>query len=191
MKKAELRKPPLSRLACACCLLLAGSIADKVGDRPVNLIGSATLAASVLANGLARSGAQLVALRALQGVGVSMCLPTGVSIVARSLLPGRGRNVGFSCLGVAQPLGFSLGLVVEGAVEAAGDWRLGYHVCAAVLAAFVVANWLVLPPPDGRVAGAAAADWGSVGAGVDWVGIAVSSVGLGLVSYTCAYVFAG
>ncbi|KAK3939386.1 major facilitator superfamily domain, general substrate transporter [Diplogelasinospora grovesii] len=179
-------------LACGCCLLLAGSVADRVGDRPINLLGSLTLCAFVLLQGFARSGTQLILFRTLQGVGVSMCLPTGVSIMTRSLPPGRARNIGFSCLGVAQPLGFSLGLVMEGAIEAAAHWSLGYYICAGILATFVVTNFFILPAvakpyTDGVFDKKGWAETlRSLVEGIDWTGIAVSSVGLGLVSYTCA-----
>lgn len=52
--------------------------------------------------------------RTLQGVAISLCFPTSVAIVANIIPAGRRRNIAFSCLGFVQPIGFSLGLVLEG-----------------------------------------------------------------------------
>lgn len=165
-------------------MLLSGSIADIIGDKLVNVTGSIALAIFVLANGLAGDGVQLIVFRIAQGLGASMTLPTGVSIITRSLPPGRHRNIAFSCLGVAQPLGFSLGLVMGGAVQAIGNWRLGYYVCAGILAAFIAMGLASIPPDKGVSMHSGVA---SLVTGIDWVGIFISSVCLGIISYTCTY----
>ena len=96
------------RLASGCCLLIAGAMADLVGDRLINIIGTVLLAISALGSGMAKTGLSMIAFRLIEGISVSMCLPTGVSIITRSFPPGKRRNVGFACLGLSQPLGFSL-----------------------------------------------------------------------------------
>lgn len=55
-------------LTAGSCLMLAGSIADVVGTRPVMLAANTLLVASALACGLARTGGELIAFRGLQGV---------------------------------------------------------------------------------------------------------------------------
>lgn len=94
-------------MTCGSCLLLAGSIADIVGNRLVNLAGCFAVGIFIVACGLARDGIDLIMFRAMQGIAVSLCLPTAVAIVANSTVPGRRRNIAFSCLGMAQPFGFS------------------------------------------------------------------------------------
>ncbi|KAK5989466.1 MFS-type transporter 1 [Cladobotryum mycophilum] len=170
-------------LACGCCLLLAGSIADRVGDRAVNLVGAVLMAASIAGTSVSKTGAQLIAFRVLQGIAVSMCLPTGVSILTRSLPPGRARNIGFSCLGTTQPLGFSVGLVMEGALEELGQWRYGYYISTAILGFFIVANWINLPAD---VRPFELSSFSSLATDIDWIGVLIASTGLGLISYTCA-----
>lgn len=95
-------------LTSGSCLLLAGSVADVVGNRFVNLTGFFGVACFVIATGFARTGIELIMFRAMQGVAVSMCLPTSVAIVASVVPSGKARNVGFSVLGFIQPVGFSL-----------------------------------------------------------------------------------
>merc|ERR1712000_208503 len=67
-------------LTSGATLLLAGSIADVVGSRMVDLIGCIGAGVSALACGLSKSGVQLVAFRALAGVAMSMHLPCSVSL---------------------------------------------------------------------------------------------------------------
>lgn len=90
----------VNSLATASTLLLAGSLADTVGPRWVELVGSFASGALMIGQGVARTGQELVVLRALQGVGLAMHLASSVSIVTQLLPPGRSRNVAFSCLGV-------------------------------------------------------------------------------------------
>jgi MFS family permease len=165
-----------------CCLLASGAIADHVGDRLVNLIGSFLLTVFVLANGFVTNGMQLVICRAIQGVGISMCMPTAVSIMTRSLRAGRLRNIAFSSLGVAQPIGFSLGLVLQGWIEVAtGNWRFGYYVCTGVFIFLFICNLLCLPANPPRED----SSFTALVSTIDWIGLFIASAAFGLISYTC------
>jgi MFS family permease len=169
-------------------------------DTTINILGTALVFVFVLAQSLSQNGIQLILFRALQGIGTSMCLPTGVSIVTRRLPPGRARNMGFATMGVAQPLGFSAGMVLEGALEETlGSWRVGYYICAGVLGVLVVANWYNLrrgarppaPPKQQQFGQRRVRVWSSLASSIDWTGVAISSAGLGLVSYASAIITEG
>ena len=84
------------RLTAGCLLILAGSIADVVGSRRVFLVGCFLQGIFVLGCGLAKTGIQLIMFRAMQGLAVAMCLPTGVSIITTSLAHGRRQNLGLA-----------------------------------------------------------------------------------------------
>ena len=172
-------------LACGCCLLLAGTIADMVGNRIINLVGTFIIATFILASGVSNTGIQLTVFRAFQGVGAAMCFPTATSILTEAFPSGRRRNIGFSCLGFGQPMGFAFGLVLEGLVQkTSAGWRTGWYLCSAVTAALFVANIWYLPPDKPRTG----LSWSSLVHGIDWIGAAISSVGLGILSYVFAYV---
>jgi MFS family permease len=135
------------RLTSGSCLLLAGSIADVVGNRLINLTGCFLLGWFIVGCGLARTGIELIMFRALQGIAVSLCLPTSVAIVADAVPTGRKRNIAFSCLGLVQPLGFSLGLVLAGVFLETVGWRVGWYLCGgATLVLIFVSIWAL--PPD-------------------------------------------
>ncbi|GMF95702.1 unnamed protein product [Aspergillus oryzae] len=80
----------VSSLATASTLLLAGSIADTIGPRWVELVGSFSSGALMIGQGLAQNGEGLVVMRALQGVGLAFHLASSVSIITQLLPQGRG-----------------------------------------------------------------------------------------------------
>jgi MFS family permease len=122
--------------------------------------------------------------RAMQGIAVSLCLPTSVAIVANAAPSGRKRNIGFSCLGFVQPIGFSLGMVLEGVILDTVGWRFSYYLCGSLsLAFFFVSLWAL--PNDAVVVGSVFA---KLKREIDWVGALVASSSLGVFSYILAYV---
>ncbi|KAH8819328.1 major facilitator superfamily domain-containing protein [Xylogone sp. PMI_703] len=161
------------------CLLLAGSIADVVGHRLVNLIGCFIVGWFIIATGLAQTGIQLIMFRALQGVAVSLCFPTSVAIVANIIPTGRSRNIAFSCLGFVQPIGFSLGLVLEGLLLSVTGWRLGFYLCGGLSLLLFVVNLWVLPvhvvTEDSTLT--------RLRSEIDWIGAMMASATLALFSY--------
>ncbi|KAI9693915.1 MAG: hypothetical protein M1822_003186 [Bathelium mastoideum] len=171
-------------LTAGSCLLMAGSIADVAGTKRVNLIGSFLLAASALACGLARNGGELIAFRGLQGVTNAIIVPPSISIISTNVESGRPRNIGFACLGLAAPIGFSLGLVLSGIFVDSVGWRPAFYLAAAAsLTLFVIGIWAL--PRDARPRSAQPI-WKRLASEIDWVGIALVSTGLATLSYVLA-----
>lgn len=88
-------------LTSGTCLLLAGTVADVLGPRLMNLVGCLFLAVFILACGLVRDGIDLIMFRAMQGIAGALVVPSSISIVSTSVASGRPRNLGFACLGLA------------------------------------------------------------------------------------------
>lgn len=172
-------------LTSGTCFLLAGSVADVVGPRAVNLTGCFFLAAFIVASGLARTGIELIMFRAMQGIASALVVPSSLSIVSTAVEAGRPRNLGFASLGLSMTLGFALGLVLGGVfVSSSLGWRAGYYLGGG--AAFVL--WLVgiwaLPvvaphPSEASVAERLRTD-------IDWVGAIIASAALATFSYVLA-----
>ncbi|KAJ6196140.1 LOW QUALITY PROTEIN: major facilitator superfamily domain-containing protein [Bipolaris maydis] len=174
-------------LTSGAALLTAGSIADIVGARPVELTGIALLGILTLLCGFAQSGAQLVVFRALQGIALAMHLPASVAIVTGAVPSGRARNLGFACLGFSQPLGFAVGLVLSGVMIERAGWRSGFYVAGGSIA--VAALWTLPKLPSQNNDGVVALTK-KVGKEIDWVGAIISSGGLAILAYVLAIISA-
>jgi MFS family permease len=172
-------------LTSGAMLLIAGSVADQIGARIVEVTGVTLLGVLTLACGFAQTGVQLVVFRAFQGVAVAMHLPASVALVAAAVEQGKGRNLSFGCLGLSQPLGFSFGLVISGVMIERVGWRSGFYLSgAATLLATVAGVWaLPKPPPAASVQGSVLH---RLRTGVDWVGGFIASTGLALLAYVLA-----
>lgn len=173
----------VASLATATTLLLAGSIADTIGPRWVELVGSFASGALMVGQGLARNGEELVTLRALQGVGLAMHLASSISLLGQLLSPGKSRNLAFSCLGLSLPLGFSLGLVVGGLMIDRIGWRLGWYISGGMtLFVSVIGLWALPSNTTTRDVHY----FRALATRVDWVGAALGSAFLALLCYLLA-----
>jgi len=120
--------------------------------------------------------------RAMQGVAVALCLPTSVAIVSHSVPVGRSRNIAFSCLGFVQPIGFSLGMVLEGVILDTIGWRFLYYLSGSLcLALFAVSLWAL--PHDPVVQGSIIRKLKNE---IDWLGAFIISTCLAVFSYVLA-----
>jgi MFS family permease len=104
-------------------LLLFGRIADLYGRRRLFLSGLALFAvASVLAT-LAWSPAVFLAARAVQGLGAAVIVPTGMSLLTTTFPEGPQRERALGISGTLLSLGFTIGVVLGGALTDALGWR--------------------------------------------------------------------
>jgi MFS family permease len=166
-------------LTSAACLLAAGAIADVIRSKRVFLVGNFFLATFILASGLAQTYIQLIMFRAMQGIAVAACLPSSVGILTNAIASGRRRNFGFACIGLAQPLGFSLGAVLGGVFIDTVGWRVGWYLVAGVLFMLVPIGVYLLPadsldqPPSIH----------ALRTRVDWIGASITSAALAMLSF--------
>lgn len=154
-----------------------------MGNRTINLIGTFVSSVFILAAGLAKSGLHLIIFRAFQGIGISMCFPTSVSILSASFPSGSARNIAFACLGFGTPLGFAIGILVGGWFESTLiGWRPGFYWTAAVNMMLFTVNCWCLPHERRKES----VIWRRLKRDIDWVGILISSISMGLISYSLA-----
>jgi MFS family permease len=174
-------------LTSGAALLIAGSVADIIGARHVEVCGIFLLGIFILACGFSQTGIQLVVFRALQGIALAMHIPASVSIIASAVPAGRARNIGFGCLGLSQPLGFSFGMVISGIMIERIGWRTGFYLSGAAILTAAAASWFTLPKMKAEAEGLTIGDllkklWKEV----DWVGGTIAGSGLALLSYVFA-----
>jgi MFS family permease len=171
-------------LTAGSCLMLAGSIADVIGTRPMVLAANMLLIVSAFACGAARNGGEVIAFRGLQGISFAMAVPASVSIISTNIASGRPRNLGFSCLGFASPLGFLMGLVLGGVMVDNVGWRPAFYLAGATTAALCLFGFWALPhdtqPRSSKTI------WTQLASDIDWVGTFVLSAGITILSYVLA-----
>src|SRR4029079_6021169 len=73
-------------------LLLGGRLADLLGRRRIFMAGLVLFALASLAGGLASDSGQLIAARAVQGLGAAILSPAALSIVTTTFRDGAERN---------------------------------------------------------------------------------------------------
>lgn len=131
---------------------LWGRLSDRVGRRPVLLVGLAGYAISFTVFGLARSLAMLFVARALAGILSSATLPTATAYIADTT-PEQDRARGMGILGAAFGLGVIFGPFLGGILA-----RYGLAVPFFVGGGIAALMWLMvlLVLPESLTAGGAA-----------------------------------
>jgi EmrB/QacA subfamily drug resistance transporter len=104
-------------------LLLGGRAGDILGRRRMFILGIALFTLSSLAGGLSTTAAELLASRAVQGVGGALASPAVLALVVSAFPEGRERT---KALGIYMGVitgGSSLGLVLGGMITEWFSWR--------------------------------------------------------------------
>src|SRR6187455_3197711 len=118
-------------------LLLGGRLADLLGRRRVLMFGLVLFAIASLFGGLAANSGQLVAARAVQGLGAAILSPAALSIVATTFKDGAERNKALGIWGAVAGSGGAAGVLLGGVLtEYLGwEWVLWVNVPIGIAAA--------------------------------------------------------
>ncbi|PPJ56841.1 hypothetical protein CBER1_11056 [Cercospora berteroae] len=171
-------------LTMGSCLLIAGSVADVIGPRRVNLPGALLTAVMILASGFAKDAITLIMLQAIQGIANAMVVPTAISIVSNNVEEGTARNIGFASIFLSMPLGFAVGMIVGGLFVSTVGWEVGFYIGGGTgLLLVVVAMWAL--PKDAKL-GPLTTTLKRLAVEIDWVGAAIASAAIALLSYILA-----
>ena len=135
-------------------LLLGGRAADLLGRRRVFVVALAIFALVSVLGGVVSSPGLLIAARFVKGAAAAFTAPASMSLLTTTFPEGPMRNRAFSIYTVFGASGFSLGLVLSGALTEI-SWRLTLLVSAPAAAAVLAAAlWLI---PLGSAPGGAGA----------------------------------
>ncbi|MBT2364042.1 MFS transporter [Streptomyces sp. ISL-10] len=104
-------------------LLLGGRIGDILGRRRVFIFGVLLFVVASLLGGLAQNGGQLLAARALQGVGGAIASPTSLALITTTFKEGPERNRAFGAFAAVSAGGGAIGLLAGGMLVEWLDWR--------------------------------------------------------------------
>ena len=154
-------------------LLLGGRMADLLGRRRVFMIGLVIFALASLAGGLAQTEGQLIAARAVQGLGGALLSPAALSLVTVLFKEGAERNKAMGVWGAVAGSGGAVGVLLGGMLtEWAGwEWVLFVNVPVGIAAAMIAPRLL----PESKI---------DAHRNFDFAGAISITAGLSLLVYT-------
>ncbi|GHB08527.1 MULTISPECIES: MFS transporter [Streptomyces] len=109
-------------------LLLGGRLGDILGRRRVFIFGVLLFVFASLLGGLSQESWQLLAARALQGVGGAIASPTALSLITTTFREGPERNRAFGVFAAVSAGGSAIGLLAGGVLVEWLDWRWVFFV---------------------------------------------------------------
>jgi EmrB/QacA subfamily drug resistance transporter len=145
-------------LVFAALILAAGSLSDRVGRKGVLLAGLGVFGAGSLAGGLVNTPSELIASRAVMGIGAAAIFPATLSIIANVFTERGERAKAIGLWGATTGVGIAAGPII-------GGWLLGHFwwgsvfllmvPIAGAIAAFIASTVPTsrdpsAPPVDGR-----------------------------------------
>jgi MFS transporter, DHA2 family, methylenomycin A resistance protein len=133
----------------AALLLVAGATGDRVGHRPMVLAGLAVFGLASLGCALAPGVGWLIAARAVQGAGAALLLPGTLAVVASAYPDPAARAKAIGVWAAIGGLALPAGPVVCGLLVTAVGWRSVFWLNLPLVAAGLVASFLVLPRSPG------------------------------------------
>src|SRR5215468_2673989 len=159
-------------LVFAALILAAGSLSDRLGRKGMLLAGLGVFGGASLAGAFATTVGQLIAARAVMGIGAAMMFPSTLSLLTNVFTERRQRALAIGVWGASAGVGIALGPI-------AGGWLLErfwwgsiflFFVPVAAVVALLVA-WQVPTSRDPRTPP------------LDWRGLVLSAAGMSLVVY--------
>ncbi|MCX4819947.1 MFS transporter [Streptomyces sp. NBC_01142] len=121
-------------------LLLGGRAGDILGRRRVFVFGVLLFALASLLGGLSQDSGQLLAARALQGVGGAIASPTALALITTTFTEGPARNRAFGVFAAVSAGGGAIGLLAGGMLVEWLDWRWVFFVNVPIALLIVLAT---------------------------------------------------
>jgi EmrB/QacA subfamily drug resistance transporter len=143
-------------LMFAALVLAAGNLGDRVGRKGVLLAGLAVFGVATLAGGLGNSPGQLIAARAVMGLGAALIFPATLSLLTNVFTERTARARAIGLWGATTGIGIALGPIVGGWLLERDGWESVFFALAPIAAlGFVL---VAISVPSSRDPEAPAAD---------------------------------
>jgi EmrB/QacA subfamily drug resistance transporter len=114
-------------VSLAALILTQGSLADRFGRKRIFVIGVAVFSLASLACGLARSPAELISARAVQGVGGAAMFATSLALIGQDF-QGTARSTAIAVWGATVGGAVAVGPLVGGALTSGLGWQWIFYV---------------------------------------------------------------
>src|SRR5262250_4034724 len=160
-------------LVFAALLLTFGSLSDRFGRKGMLLAGLAVFGAASLAGGFTTGPGQLIAARAVMGLGAAMTFPATLSLIANVFTERRERARAIGLWGASAGVAIAMGPIVGGWLLEHYSWAAIFIAMAPVAAVAAAAVALAVPASKDPAAPA-----------VDIPGLVLSSATMALLVFT-------
>jgi len=137
-------------LALAVLVITAGRLGDLRGKKTLFVAGVAVFTLASLACGLSHSPAQLIAFRAVQGVGAAMLMPQTLSMIVE-VFPERQRGKALGIWGATAGLSGVAGPTLGGLLVSRLDWRWIFFINVPIGVLVTAGALIVMPAAPRRV----------------------------------------
>ncbi|MBW8770976.1 MAG: MFS transporter, partial [Gemmatimonadetes bacterium] len=124
--------------------VFVGSLADRIGRRPVTLLCLVIMAIGMWLATTATDVTTLSAYRLFTGLGIGGMLASSNAIVAE-FANSKRRNLAVSLMACGYPLGAIVGGSIASRLLVGGTWRSVFGFGAIVSAAFIPIVWFLVP----------------------------------------------
>jgi EmrB/QacA subfamily drug resistance transporter len=163
-------------LFLAALILVGGSLGDHFGRKRIYVLGVALFTLASVGCGLAADAGQLIAFRALQGIGGALLVPGSLAIISAAFPDGEERGRAIGTWSGFTAITSALGPVLGGWLVDNASWRWVFLINVPVAAAVLALTLTHVPESrDPEATGGAR--------GLDWWGAGLATVGLGALVY--------
>jgi EmrB/QacA subfamily drug resistance transporter len=132
-------------LVFAALLLTFGSLSDRIGRKGMLLAGLAVFGTASFAGGFATSPAQLIAARAVMGLGAAMTFPATLSLISNVFTARRERARAIGLWGATAGAAIALGPIAGGWLLEHFSWTSIFIAMTPVAAAAMALVALAVP----------------------------------------------
>jgi EmrB/QacA subfamily drug resistance transporter len=131
-------------LTFASLLLTGGKLGDLLGRRKIFLVGVAVFTLSSLFCGLSSGASELIAARAVQGVGAALMMPATLSIISATF-HARERGMAIGIWAGVSAMALAIGPLLGGIITEHISWNWIFFVNVPIGVAGVITSIFVVP----------------------------------------------
>jgi EmrB/QacA subfamily drug resistance transporter len=131
-------------LTFASLLLTGGKLGDLLGRRKIFLLGVAVFTLSSLFCGLSSGASELIAARAVQGVGAALMMPATLSIISATFAP-RERGMAIGIWAGVSAMALAIGPLAGGLITQHISWNWIFFVNVPIGVLGLITTAFVVP----------------------------------------------
>ena len=140
-------------LTFAGLLLLGGNLGDRLGRRRFLQVGLLLFGLFSVGAALSQSTGELIAARALMGIGAAMVYPATLAILNTVFTAARERAIAIGVWSAVSGLAVAIGPVAGGALLRHFSWSSVFYVSVPLVVLAVIAGRILLPESRDQHAG--------------------------------------